>query len=250
MQDAYPTPKGNAALVLSFRLKHRTVLVLGSGALAASRVFAALEADSSVILLARGGIGAACDELKWRIEQRQVDFIDWDGLSGSSGANTDAETLDAFLKSKTKFSLAIITDTLSSENRRSYSSAKELYGIFKARNIPVNTADIPDLCDFSFTSTHRFENHETGEKTTLQIGVTTNGLGCRIASRLRRDIVSKLPREIGAAVEKVGRMRSIAKDGTALQGVVAQQSVETPATNGDMAQKDVVGESESRIPIL
>jgi uroporphyrin-III C-methyltransferase len=41
--------------------------------------------------------------------------------------------------------------------------------------------------------------------------VTTNGHGCRLAGRIRRDIVSKLPKEIGSAVENVGRMRALAK---------------------------------------
>jgi uroporphyrin-III C-methyltransferase len=109
-------------------------------------------------------------------------------------------------------SLAVITDTLSTSHRRTFVSAEQLYRLFKARNIPVNTADMPSLCDFSFASSHRFVHHESGDRTSLQIGVTTNGQGCRLAARIRRDIVSKLPREVGAAVVKVGQLRSMAKE--------------------------------------
>ncbi|KAF8167187.1 uroporphyrin-III C-methyltransferase [Crassisporium funariophilum] len=212
MQESYATPTKGAALILSFRLQDKTTLIVGSGVLAASRAFAALEADSAVIILAKGGIHSACPELQWRAQKGQVQFVDWDELPGSSDINKDADSLEAFLNATPNIALGVITDTLSVGQPRTRESAERIYHVFKARNIPVNTTDSIDLCDFSFTSSHRFEHHETGEKTSLQIGVTTNGQGCRLASRLRREIVSKLPREVGASVEKVGRMRSMAKE--------------------------------------
>jgi len=210
---AFPVPQGGAALLLSFRLQHKVTLILGSGTLAAARAFAALEADSSVIVLANGGLNAACEELQWRTRQGQIRFVDWDELpSSSSGPHKDVDSLDAFLHATPGISLAVITDTLSTSHRRTFASAEQLYRLFKARNIPVNTTDMPTLCDFSFSSSHRFVHHESGDKTSLQIGVTTNGQGCRLAARIRRDIVSKLPREAGAAVVKVGQLRSMAKE--------------------------------------
>lgn len=211
MSGPYAVPKGGASLILSFKLRNKAILIIGSGTLAASRAFAALEADSSVFVLATGGIESACDELKWRISQKQVQFFDWEDLPCSSMPNNDADRLDAFLQMNPHIVLASVTDTLSNLQKRSRVSSEEIYRIFKARNIPVNTTDMVDFCDFSFTSSHRFEDHETGEKTSLQIGVTTNGQGCRMAARLRREIVSKLPKEVGAAAEKVGRMRAMAK---------------------------------------
>jgi uroporphyrin-III C-methyltransferase len=193
-----------------FDLRNKTVLVLGSGPLAASRVFASLEANASVIVLAKGGLSSACDELKWRTQQKQVSFIDWDRLPDCSVIEDDAVTLDKFLGTASRIFLAIVTDTTAFSQRRSYASAKKLYDVFQTHNIPVNIPDMPELCDFSFTSSHRFVHHETGEKTSLQIGVTTNGHGCRLASRLRREIVTKLPRDVAAATQKVGEMRSLA----------------------------------------
>jgi uroporphyrin-III C-methyltransferase len=183
---------------------------LGSGPLAASRAFASLEANARVIVLAKGGLSSACDELKWRIQQKQVSFIDWDGLPSCSATKDDVVTLDKFLSTTSRISLGIVTDTTAFSRRRSYASAKKLYQVFQTHNIPVNIPDMPDLCDFSFTSSHRFVHHESGEKTSLQIGVTTNGCGCRFASRLRRELVTKLPRDVGAATQKIGEMRSLA----------------------------------------
>ncbi|KIM38169.1 hypothetical protein M413DRAFT_20076 [Hebeloma cylindrosporum] len=235
MQTPFPTPQGGAALLLSFRLQHKVTLILGSGTLAATRAFAALEADSSVIILANGGVNSACEELQWRIQQGQIRFVDWDELPCSSRGphkDKDADSLDAFLHATPGISLAVITDTLSTSHRRSLASAEQLYRVFKSRNIPVNTSDIPSLCDFSFASSHRFVHHESGEKTSLQIGVTTNGQGCRLAARIRRDIVSKLPREVGAAVVKVGQLRSMAKEEVA------------PSEEKGALDEDDVGEEE------
>jgi uroporphyrin-III C-methyltransferase len=41
----------------------------------------------------------------------------------------------------------------------------------------------------------------------LQIGVTTNGKGCKLSSRIRREIASTLPPDLGAACTRLGTMR-------------------------------------------
>lgn len=218
--------------MLAFRLPNKTTLVLGSGSLAASRAFAALEADSNVVILAKGGLEAACDEIRWRATHDQLTFIDWDSLpssSASSALDEDIKALDSYLSGRPDIRLVCVTDTLlqttQAHYQRTHASAKQIYRLCSARNIPVNTTDMPDICDFTFTSTHRFTNtKESGAnqtRTPLQIGVTTNGHGCRLSGRVRRDIVSNLPKEIGVAVERVGRLRMLAKaqsDHTATKG--------------------------------
>ncbi|KAJ7639251.1 uroporphyrin-III C-methyltransferase [Roridomyces roridus] len=210
---AFPSPQGGASLILSFRLHSRTTVIIGSGSLAASRAFAALEADSTVVVLAKGGSASACEELRWRAEHQQLSILDWDALPQSSASEEDA-SIDYYLASSKEqdISFVCVTDTLLSDpNRRTRTSAERIHGACRARNIPVNTADIPDLCDFSFTSTHRFEDPASGLRTALQIGITTNGKGCRLAARLKRDVVGSLPRNVGAAVDKVGVMRGLAR---------------------------------------
>ncbi|KAF7347246.1 Uroporphyrin-III C-methyltransferase [Mycena venus] len=181
----FPKPEGGASLLLSFRLRNRTTLILGSGSLAASRAFSALEADSAVTVISKGGLASACEELQWRARQNQLTVLDWDALPQSSASEEDSN-LDCYLSTTGNIS-------------------------FGAQHPCLNTTDMPDLCDFSFTSTHRFENPVSGVRTALQIGVTTNGQGCRLGSRVKRDIVSLLPKEVGAAVDKVGIMRGLAR---------------------------------------
>lgn len=194
----YPPPTTGASLILAFR--PTKVLILGSGPLAASRAFSALEANSEVYILAHGGLEHACDELKWRSSQGQVVLADW-------GQDVELELggLEKYLDSTPGISLACITDTAITQQRRDKDSCERIYRVLKARNIQVNTTDMPELCDFTFTSTHRFSDSP------LQIGVTTNGQGCRLASRIRRDIVSRLPATAPSAVSTIGQLRSLAK---------------------------------------
>jgi uroporphyrin-III C-methyltransferase len=69
----------------------------------------------------------------------------------------------------------------------------------KRNRIPVNVADSPSLCTFSLLSTHT--------DGPLQIGVTTNGRGCKLSSRIRREIASSLPPQLGPACVRLGTIR-------------------------------------------
>ncbi|TFK18158.1 uroporphyrin-III C-methyltransferase [Coprinopsis marcescibilis] len=206
----YPIPTSGASLILAFR--PRSTLIVGAGPLAATRALSALEADSKVTVLVKGGSNAACDELAWRKSQGQLDIVDWDELCGQYNTPSDVGSLDHFLDATPGISLACVTDTvIGSTGRRSLQHSEEIYRLFQQRNIPVNTTDQPQFCDFTFTSTQRFFDTSTGTSSPLQVGVTTNGQGCRLASRLRRDIVAKLPVDVGAAASKVGKLRALAK---------------------------------------
>jgi uroporphyrin-III C-methyltransferase len=65
--------------------------------------------------------------------------------------------------------------------------------------IPVNVTDAPDLCTFSLLSTH--------SDGPLQIGITTSGNGCKLASRIRREIAATLPKGLGDGIARLGRFR-------------------------------------------
>lgn len=197
----FPTPTGGASLLLSFSLNAKTTLIIGSGTLAAKRAFAALEADSQVIVLTNGSL---CDELAYRAMNGQVVIVEWNSLPGLS----HIQKLQLWLPVAVSF--LCVTDTVAgSDDRRSPASAKEIYDLCQSRHILVNITDMPEFCDFSFASTHRFSHN--GEPTPLQIGVTTNGQGCRLAGRLKRDIVARLPKQVGLAVKNVGKLRTLAK---------------------------------------
>lgn len=78
-------------------------------------------------------------------------------------------------------------------------ASTEIWKLCKERRIAANIADVPPECDFYFGSVHR--------DGPLQIMVSTNGNGPKIASMVRKRIAASLPSNIGAAIEKVGQLR-------------------------------------------
>ena len=214
----FPQPQHGASLLLAFRPVKKNVLIIGGNSLAASRAFAALEAEANVLVLVNGGLKESCEELRWRAEQQQISLFDLDTLptasAGPSDYWRDAQAVDSFIFTlPDKVHLVCITDTIVAPHgyRRGRDSAAHIARHCRHRSIPTNVADMPDLCDFTFMTTQRFADQETGKSSPLQVGVTTNGHGCRLAGRVRRDVVASLPKEIGVAVRKVGQLRGLVK---------------------------------------
>ncbi|ODQ81107.1 hypothetical protein BABINDRAFT_160513 [Babjeviella inositovora NRRL Y-12698] len=65
--------------------------------------------------------------------------------------------------------------------------------------IPINTADSSELCSFTLLSSYK-----NGD---FQMGVTTSGKGCRLANRIKRELINALPGNIGDICNKVGELR-------------------------------------------
>lgn len=78
-------------------------------------------------------------------------------------------------------------------------SAQHISALCKRNRIPVNVVDSPALCSFAVLSTHT--------DGPLQIGITTNGRGCHLASRIRREVAASLPPALGTACAKLGELR-------------------------------------------
>ena len=166
---------GGGSLMVAWRLHRKRVLVVGGGAVAASRVFSALDADGIVHVVApREGVHP---QLMSRIEHREVEWSD-----------------RVFQESDLDEGYDMVLSTID-DHDVSRGIALEC----RARKIPVNCADIPDLCDFWYMSTHR--------DGPLQIGICSNGHGPRLGVRLRRHIQATLPPHSGKAVEKMGLLR-------------------------------------------
>lgn len=115
-------------------------------------------------------------EVAYRIEKHQVDYVD------RKFEPSDLDGVDMVLTA--------VDDPAAST---------EIYRLCKERRIPANIADVPPECDFYFGSTHR--------DGPLQIMISTNGNGPKVASIVRKQIAAGLPNNIGAAVTKVGSLR-------------------------------------------
>jgi uroporphyrin-III C-methyltransferase len=243
---SFPAPQGGASLLLSFRLERKTVVVVGANMLAASRAFAALEANAKVVVLCPKGREGACEELQWRAGQGQVTIVDPLLTSSTSSSNPESAVLEHMLSDPhTQVHLVCVTDTVLGEGRRSRQSAADLAKICRSYRVPVNVTDEPTLCDFSFTATHRFVDATSGEHTPLQVGVTTNGQGCRLAGRVRREIVARLPKTVGGATLGVSRLREMTKHGANDEGQRLDAEAEegedstTPTPNKPVTQRQL-----------
>jgi uroporphyrin-III C-methyltransferase len=167
-------PQKGASLMIAWQCQQQKILVVGNNTIAASRVFSALEADANVELI--GDKSTMCNELLVRIEQGEVTWIALE-FEPSHLENAD---------------LAFVCV-------RDHDMARGIVAACKKVKVPVNVADMSELCDFFMTSTHRDKS--------LQVAVSTNGQASKLASRLRRQIASSLPANMGTAIERVGMLR-------------------------------------------
>lgn len=160
-------------------------LIVGSNPLAGARCSKALEVGATPIVIAPESASLHYGLAK-RIEEHNIqclkrDFQDEDVKT--LGREEVDNVVDAvFVTSGGRTPLAMHISTLCRRLR-----------------IPVNVTDAPSLCTFTLLSTHN-----SGP---LQIGVTTSGKGCKLASRIRREIASALPADLGVAVERLGTVR-------------------------------------------
>ncbi|KAK5717315.1 uroporphyrin-III C-methyltransferase [Elasticomyces elasticus] len=160
-------------------------LIVGSNPLAGARCSKSLEVGATPILIAPENANIHYGLAK-RIEEHSIqwlqrDFSD-DDLTTLGREETDHVVDAVFVTYGGKSELAAHISTLCRRLR-----------------IPVNVADAPNLCSFTILSTHN-----SGP---LQIGVTTSGKGCKLASRIKREIASALPAELGEAVDRLGTVR-------------------------------------------
>ncbi|GJN94307.1 hypothetical protein Rhopal_007381-T1 [Rhodotorula paludigena] len=271
----YPAPQPGASLLLAFTPAARSpsassssasrpqsLLLLGPTRLSALRAFAALEAGYRVV------VGAAAPpspdnlhewdaELAHRFAQKQVETIPW-----ALDANADdAAWREWFAAAEEAGQLdgvrmIVLSDTIVSPSsagasssfsrpRRTLASARAFRAEAERRRFFVNVADCPELSDFGWMISHRFDlvppssssttatpaGDATPRKSPLQLALTTNSSACRLATRLRREIVAALPKSAGAAVEAVGRLRdelrAQADEGASEKSVGEDDSEET-----------------------
>jgi len=133
-----------------------------------------LNADAKVTVVSpREGLN---DEVAFRIDQKQVNYID------RKFEPSDLDGVDMVL--------AAVDDP---------EASTQIYRLCQERRIPANIADVPPECDFYFGSVHR--------DGPLQIMVSTNGNGPKLANIVRRKIATGLPENIGAAIQKIGALR-------------------------------------------
>jgi len=143
---------------------------------AAGRILNLLNADAIVVLISpRDGLNP---EVAHRVERNQIEYLD---------KRFEPSDLD---DPKIVMVLTAIDDP---------EASSQIWKLCKEKRIPANIADVPPECDFYFGSVHR--------DGPLQIMVSTNGNGPKMANIVRRRIAASLPPNIGDAIAKVGALR-------------------------------------------
>ncbi|KAJ2847408.1 sulfite reductase [NADPH] flavoprotein component, partial [Coemansia brasiliensis] len=75
----------------------------------------------------------------------------------------------------------------------------------RAAGVPINVTNNAELSDFTLMPTYRGSSG-------LQIAVTTNGVAPRVASRLLKEITSKLPTDLEPQLKQVAHLSNVARE--------------------------------------
>ncbi|KOS23173.1 Siroheme biosynthesis protein met8 [Escovopsis weberi] len=175
MSRRFPEVQPGGSLMLAWRIKDKNVLVVGGGEVAAGRILSCLNADAKVTVVCP--FAGLNDEVAFRIAEKQVAHVD---------RLFEPRDLD-----RADMVLVAVDDPAAST---------VIWKLCKERRVPANIADVPAECDFYFGSVHR--------DGPLHVMVSTTGRGPRLAALLRRLIASRLPPNIGNAIEAVGELRT------------------------------------------
>ena len=193
MPQKFTEIQGGGSLILAWQIKNKNVLVIGGGEVsanpqrehliltlnqvAAGRIVNLLNADARVFVVCpRNGLNS---EVAYRVTQGQVHHIDRVFLP-----------LDLEPEKNIAMVLTAIDDP---------DASTRIWKYCKQLKVPANIADVPPECDFYFGSVHR--------DGPLQIMVSTNGNGPRLAAAIRKQIGQMLPAGTGDSIKKVGQLR-------------------------------------------
>ena len=180
-----PLAMATPALLTAHDCTGHIHLIIGSGPLAASRCARSVQVGAHPVVIAPAN-AAVHYSLAQSIEEGVVRWVQEDFRDEHLRTLGRAEVEG--------YPDAVFVTTMSSDPLRATISQ-----LCKRWRIPVNVVDAPALCTFTLLSTHT--------DGPLQVGITTSGRGCKLSSRIRREIAAELPPNFGVAVERLGTMR-------------------------------------------
>jgi len=179
MTHSFPPVQPGGSLLVAYQVRSKPVVVIGGGAVAAGRILSLLNADAHVHLVCPL---AGCNaEVLHRIRSCPPQSLTH---------HDTAYTPTLIHALQPTLVLTAIDDAVVSS---------QIYALCHSLRIPVNVADVPPECDFYFGSVHR--------DGPLQVMVSTNGNGPKLANIVRRQIAASLPENLGEAITRVGVLR-------------------------------------------
>ncbi|KAJ3066271.1 hypothetical protein HDU98_010431 [Podochytrium sp. JEL0797] len=177
------TPAAAASsLIVSWAISGKAVLVVGGDSVAASRASFAADAGARVTLVSPfNTLSAAAKQLL--SHGSAVQWVD----RGFETRDVDAADM-----------VFVCAD-----HAVSPSLARQVAALCREKKVPVNATSASDLSDFFFMSTFKDQS--------LQVAISTNGNGPRLAAKLRKQIVHAIPQHAGAALEALASLRHALK---------------------------------------
>ncbi|KAL4892942.1 siroheme synthase [Aspergillus ambiguus] len=183
MRDA--SSRHPAPLLAAVNAESQVHLIIGTNPLAAARCTKSLEVGAKPIVIAPESVDLPY-ALAERIEDGSAQWLRRDFRD---------EDLTTLGREDVDHVVDMVFVTLGGTHPLSPHISK----LCRRLRIPVNVSDAPELCTLSLLSTY--------SDGPLHIGITTSGRGCKLASRLRREIASTLPPNLGNAIDRLGAVR-------------------------------------------
>lgn len=189
------------------------LVVGGNSNIAALRVTAILSSGATPILIHAAEVKSFPTSLQAQIESGKVQWIQSD-FTPDHLTTLGRDDVDKVVDR------VFVTLEMDKIDQKS-----EISSLCRRLRIPVNVSDSPDLCTFTLLSTYT-----SGD---FQLGVTTSGKGCKLASRIKRELVAALPNNIAEICDRVGELRSrIQEQDNALVEENDEDAVTTLKLNG------------------
>lgn len=137
------------------------------------------------------GTGALCDKRKATLEKHGARSIQ---ISDRLCSKEDLTTLGRADVDHVVDGLFLVPFSNSAQPE-----LKNLNKECKRLRIPINVCEHPQLCTFSLPSVY--------EDQSFQFAISTNGMGCRLANRIKRACLNALPSHMGDICANIGRLR-------------------------------------------
>ncbi|KAJ5114730.1 hypothetical protein NUU61_000489 [Penicillium alfredii] len=224
MKDASSDPGHPVPLITAWNVESQVHLIVGANPLAAARCAKSLEAGALPIVIApdTGDMHFALSE---HIATGAVQWVRRDFQDGDL-TSLGREEVDR------------VVDTVFVTLGGNHPLSPHISKLCRRLRIPVNVSDAPELCSFTLLSTY--------SDGPLHIGITTSGRGCKLASRLRREISAFLPPNLGTAIDRLGavRRRLWEEDNTAGLGGEVFDAEDDDATGQKHTFNTLVTESD------
>ncbi|KAJ5083190.1 hypothetical protein N7456_012617 [Penicillium angulare] len=183
--DVSEKPGATAPLMTAWNVEAHTHLIIGANPLAAARCSKSLEAGAHPIIIAP--------------ETADLHFTLAEQIASGKAQWLHRGFQDEDLTTLGREEVDGVVDMVFVTSSGSHEISSRISKLCQRLRIPVNVSDAPRLCSFTLLSTY--------SDGPLHVGITTSGRGCKLASRLRREIASFLPANLGPAIDRLGAMR-------------------------------------------